>query len=76
MHICRTQEPKRTAYRRDASGGLVTHALLIANTPQSIRLAMDIFARWPRLLTYGHAQGFFTGEHALHILAVNRWMEL
>ena len=66
------EEPKRTAYRRDSSGGIITHALLIANTPQSLELCIQIFRRWPRLLPHAHGPGLFQGEHALHILAVNR----
>ena len=33
---------------------------------------MEVFRRWPRLVFHGHGPGLFQGEHALHILAVNR----
>ena len=51
------------------------HALLIANTPQSIELVMRIARRdgsGARMLTQEHGPGLFLGEHSPHVLAVNR----
>ena len=58
--------------RPDCSGAYVLHSLLLANTSPSIALAMAIYNARPRLLLQVHADGPFTGEHGLHILAVNR----
>lgn len=59
-------------HKADASGAYVLHVLLIANTPAALALAMALAHARPRLLLQSHAEGFFTGEHGLHILAVNR----
>eukprot|EP00966_Prymnesium_polylepis_P269183 6218403-Prymnesium_polylepis.1 len=65
-------EPNRVFYRRDASGALPTHALAIANTDASLEMISELYARWPRMISLVHGPGLYQGEHALHIMAVNR----
>ena len=56
----------------DCTGAHLVHALLVANTPPSLAVAMGIYRHRPRLLLQEHTSGPFLGEHGLHILAVNR----
>jgi hypothetical protein len=58
----------------DAVGAHPTHALMVANTEDSLSLAMAIYERVPEMLTRVHAAAPrpFEGESALHIAAVNR----
>ena len=56
----------------DCTGARVFHALVIANTSASIALALAIFHQRPARLPTPHSDGPFKGEHAMHILAVNR----
>ena len=65
-------EPQRAFHRRDSSGGYPIHALLIANNAASLKLVLELYQLWPRLLLQKHGPGFFLGEHGLHVLAVNR----
>ena len=63
---------------RDVSGAGLIHCLAIANTEKSIELAMNLFQIRPLLLLCVHSggrgglAGYFDGEGALHILAVNK----
>ena len=65
-------QPSRIFHRRDSSGAYMTHALLIANTEGALTLCMELYRLHPHLLMQAHGPGFFTGEHGLHVLAVNR----
>ena len=56
----------------DASGAYPVHALLIANTHDSVALAMRLFAARPELIPQSHSSGAYRNENALHILAANR----
>lgn len=59
--------------KRDATGACITLALLVANTPHSVGLCMELFQLNPKLLLLAHDNsGRFLGENVLHILAVNR----
>ena len=63
----------------DISGAKLVHCLLLANTDESVALAVRLFEARPRLLLGVHAGkgdhrtgAIFEGEGSLHILAVNR----
>ena len=59
--------------RCDAVGAAPLHALLVANTPQALELAMCLLWAQPTLLLQVHAAwGPFDGESVLHVLAANR----
>ena len=72
--------------RMDDSGATPAHGLLLANTDASVALSMRIFRTLPQIMpvyhgpSYGSASklgcggtvGPFDGEHALHVLLVNR----
>jgi hypothetical protein len=62
----------------DEVGAYVQHAIVVANTSEALRLAERLFCAQPALLRQVHGKHrtlripLFTGESALHILAVNR----
>ena len=63
----------------DVTGANALHCLLLANTDDACALAWDLVKQVPNLLNVVHvskredaAAGFFAGEGALHIAAVNR----
>ena len=59
--------------RCDAVGAAPLHALLVANTPPALELAMRLIWAQPTLLLQVHAAwGPFDGESVLHVLAANR----
>jgi len=60
----------------DSVGAFPIHALLVANTPESIELTAMLFKANPRLMLQTHAPGPFVGEGCLHIGIVNRHEEL
>ena len=63
---------------RDVSGAGVIHCLVLANSLDSLDLAMRLFHKRPTLLKCTHTGGrgelggVFDGEGSLHILAVNK----
>ena len=65
-------EPQRVFYRHDASGACPLHALLISNSATALELAIELFRKWPRLITLPHGPGIFVGETVFHALAANR----
>ena len=56
-------------FRRDPSGALPVHAILIANNPEALSLVLQLYAAVPSLLMQLHGPGFFVGESGLHVLA-------
>eukprot|EP00966_Prymnesium_polylepis_P183694 4257474-Prymnesium_polylepis.1 len=65
-------EPQNVFYRREVSGRYPTQSLLIANTPSSLELVLELCKTWPRLMTVATGNGQFTGATNLHLLAINR----
>ena len=64
-------------WKPDQVGAFAMHAIVVANTDQSVDLAEAIFVAEPKLLTQlhvNHRAGFplFAGESNLHICCVNR----
>lgn len=55
----------------DVVGAYPIHALLVANTEQSILLAMRLFKAEPGLMLQTHGPGPFYGENCMHCIAVN-----
>ena len=55
----------------DVVGAYPIHALLVANTEQSLLLAMRLFKAEPGLMLQTHAPGPFYGENCMHCIAVN-----
>ena len=58
-------------------GAYPIHSLLVCNSPESVALAMELYAKKPSLLPLVHVQHrsglpLFVGESSLHVLAVNR----
>ena len=71
-----TENPKVLLKAADMTGAGVLHCLLLANTTESLDLAMDLVRYCPRLLQIVHVENggplcFFKGEGPLHIAAVN-----
>lgn len=61
----------------DEVGAFPIHALVVCNTPESLELSMELFARVPALLKQVHVKHragipLFCGESSLHICAVNK----
>ena len=56
----------------DWSGANCPLAMLVANNKAAIDVCVEIYTIWPELLAQAHLPGFFIGENALHVLAVNR----
>eukprot|EP00966_Prymnesium_polylepis_P259093 5984181-Prymnesium_polylepis.1 len=65
-------EPQRVFYRHDTSGSGPAHALLVSNHNAAVKLVLEIYTRWPRLITLTLGKSSFGCENALHILAANR----
>ena len=62
-----------TRASRDAVGASLLHALVIADTDESLELAMHVYMAKPELLLLTHIDETpFAGQNALHVLAVNR----
>jgi len=61
---------------RDSASAPPICSLIIANNQPSLDLAMLLLEANPRMLTHQHGEGPFTGEHAMHILVVNRKEDL
>ena len=68
--------------QRDVTGAHALHALIVCNTPESLELAMEMYAMHAPLLPLVHvmprstlAGTTFIGESSLHILAANRHEE-
>lgn len=61
----------------DPVGAFPIHALVVCNSPQSLQVSMSLYREHPQWLMQVHAAaGPFSGESALHILAVNKCEEL
>ena len=59
--------------RPDAVGAFPIHAILVCNTPESLRASFACLEANPRLLLQVHEySGPFAGETALHIMCANR----
>ncbi|KAL1499226.1 hypothetical protein AB1Y20_013732 [Prymnesium parvum] len=55
----------------DSTGAMIHHCLLIANSDDAVNTAVKIYCAWPKLLPAPHAPGMYSGENALHSVAVN-----
>mmetsp|Transcript_56145 Transcript_56145/g.111449 ORF Transcript_56145/g.111449 Transcript_56145/m.111449 type:complete len:986 (-) Transcript_56145:258-3215(-) len=55
----------------DASGACSVLGMLVANTTAAIECVMGIYKAWPEMMAMPHHPGFFVGENAFHVLAVN-----
>ena len=55
----------------DPSGACSVLGMLVANTKGAIDCCMAIYKAWPEMIAVPHLPGFFVGENAFHVLAVN-----
>ena len=55
----------------DSAGANPGHALIVANSDESISLAFEIFTKIRFLMATAHGPGPFIGENNLHILLAN-----
>ena len=58
--------------KTDAAGAHPIHALLLANSPPAMQLAMSILQARPRVMLQAHEGEPFEGENTLHVMIVNR----
>lgn len=59
----------------DASGATPILGLLVANTPEVIKLCLELYQKRISLLAQAHHLGPFYGENVFHVLAANRQEE-
>ena len=59
----------------DPSGACSVLGMLVANTKGAIDCCMAIYKAWPEMIAVPHLPGFFVGENAFHVLAVNNQEE-
>ena len=55
----------------DPSGACSVLGLLVANNKAAIDCVMNVYRAWPEMVAVPHLPGFFVGENAFHVLAVN-----
>jgi hypothetical protein len=66
--------PDHILHVPDAVGALPIHAVLVANNPAAIGLAMEFYRATPEYMLMIHQPpGPFIGENCLHVLAVNSY---
>ena len=55
----------------DWSGACSVLAMMVSNNQAALDCCMGIYKRWPEMIAVPHLPGFFVGENAFHVLAVN-----
>ena len=55
----------------DSSGACSVLGMLVANSKAAIDCCMAVYRCWPDMIAVPHLPGFFVGENAFHVLAVN-----
>ena len=55
----------------DWSGACSVLGMLVANTEAALDCVFSIYRAWPEMMAMPHHPGFFVGENAFHVLAVN-----
>ena len=70
--VLKGDESSSITHKRDGAGAAPLHGLVVANTKQSLALALSLYKARPALLQQSHTSKVFFGENSLHILCVNR----